>query len=97
MWMGLCAPRSASPRCVCVDILTPQRRACVPAHSIVSDYATPWTVAHQAPLSIEILQARILERVAVPCCPLYLYYLLKIFLCDEKCKGTQGFGGHRHS
>ena len=26
----------------------------------------PWTVAHQAPLSIGILQARILERVAMP-------------------------------
>ena len=24
-------------------------------------YTTPWTVAHQAPLSIGILQARILE------------------------------------
>ena len=29
--------------------------------SVVSDSATPWTVAHQAPLSMEILQARILE------------------------------------
>ena len=27
--------------------------------------ATPWTVAHQAPLSMEILQARILEWVAI--------------------------------
>ena len=27
---------------------------------------TPWTVAHQAPLSMEILQARILEWVAMP-------------------------------
>ena len=26
---------------------------------------TPWTVAHQAPLSMGILQARILERVAM--------------------------------
>ena len=29
-------------------------------------FVTPWTVAHQAPLSTEILQARILERVAIP-------------------------------
>ena len=29
-------------------------------------FETPWTVAHQAPLSIGILQARILEWVAVP-------------------------------
>jgi len=27
---------------------------------------TPWTVAHQAPLSMGILQARTLEWVAVP-------------------------------
>ena len=27
---------------------------------------TPWTIAHQAPLSMEILQARILEWVAMP-------------------------------
>ena len=29
-------------------------------------FATPWTVAHQAPLSTGILQARILEWVALP-------------------------------
>ena len=29
-------------------------------------YATPWTVAHQAPLSMGILQSRILEWVAMP-------------------------------
>ena len=29
-------------------------------------FATPWTVAHQAPLSMGILPARILERVAIP-------------------------------
>ena len=28
--------------------------------------ATPWTAAHQAPLSMEILQARILEQAAIP-------------------------------
>ena len=28
-------------------------------------FATPWTVAHQAPLSMGILQARILECVAI--------------------------------
>ena len=36
------------------------------SHSVMSDSATPWTVAHQAPLLMEILQARILEWVAVP-------------------------------
>ena len=32
--------------CVCVC-------PCVLSHSVVSDFATPWTVAHQAPLSME--------------------------------------------
>ena len=34
--------------------------------SVVSDSASPWTVAGQAPLSMEIIQARILEWVAMP-------------------------------
>ena len=34
--------------------------------SVVADYATPLTVAYQAPLSMGILQARILECVAIP-------------------------------
>ena len=29
-------------------------------------FVTPWTVAHQAPLFLEILQSRILEWVALP-------------------------------
>ena len=29
-------------------------------------FATPWTVTHQAPLTMVVLQARILEWVAVP-------------------------------
>ena len=38
------------------------------SHSFMSDSLLPhgWTVAHQAPLSIGILQARILEWVAMP-------------------------------
>ena len=34
--------------------------------SLVQLFATPWTVGHQAPLSMGILQARILEWVAIP-------------------------------
>ena len=34
--------------------------------TVMSDSATPWTVAHQAPLSMGILWARILEWVAMP-------------------------------
>ena len=34
--------------------------------SHVQLFVTLWTVAHQAPLSMEILQARILEWVAMP-------------------------------
>ena len=36
------------------------------SHSVVSDSGTSWTVAHQAPLSMRILQASILEWVAMP-------------------------------
>ena len=36
------------------------------SHSVVSNSATPWTVAHQVPLSVGILQARILKLVAMP-------------------------------
>ena len=36
------------------------------SRSAMSDSATPWTVAHQAPLSLGILQARILEWVTMP-------------------------------
>ena len=36
------------------------------SHSVMSDFVTPWTVAHQAPLSMGILQARTLEWVAMP-------------------------------
>ena len=34
--------------------------------SHVQLFATPWTVAHQDPLSMGILQARILEWIAMP-------------------------------
>ena len=38
------------------------------SHSVMSKmlFATSWSVAHQAPLSMRILQARILEWVAIP-------------------------------
>ena len=39
--------------------------ACSVASVVSNSFATPWTVAHQAPLSVWILQARILERVAI--------------------------------
>ena len=39
---------------------------CVGVLSHVQLFATPWAVAHQAPLSMGILQARILEWVATP-------------------------------
>ena len=40
--------------------------SCAKSLSHVRLFATPWTVAHQAPLSMGILQARILEWVAMP-------------------------------
>ena len=36
------------------------------SHSVLSNSATPGTVAHQAPLPMGTLQARILEWVAMP-------------------------------
>ena len=39
---------------------------CVQLFSCVQLFATSWTVARQAPLSMEILQARILEWVTCP-------------------------------
>ena len=39
---------------------------CLLSHSVASDSTTPWTAACQAPLSRGILQARILEWVAMP-------------------------------
>ena len=36
------------------------------SRSVMCDSAMPWTIAHQAPLSMGILQARILEWVAMP-------------------------------
>ena len=41
-------------------------RECVLSHSVVPDSATPWTVGCQAPLTMGILQERILEWVAMP-------------------------------
>ena len=38
---------------------------CAQALSRVSLFVIPWTVARQAPLSMGILQARILERVTM--------------------------------
>ena len=39
---------------------------CAYSFSRVQLFVTPWTVAHQATLSMEILQVRILEWVAMP-------------------------------
>ena len=39
---------------------------CSQSFSHVQLFATSWTVAHQAPLFMGILQARILEQVAIP-------------------------------
>ena len=36
------------------------------SHLVVSDFVTQWNVARQAPLSMGILQERILERVTMP-------------------------------
>ena len=49
-----------------MDIIKLNKRLCaVLSHSVMSDSATPWNVALQASLSMGILQARILEWVAM--------------------------------
>ena len=40
--------------------------SCAYSYSVMSDSVTLWTVARQAPLSMGILQAGILEWVAMP-------------------------------
>ena len=40
--------------------------------SHVQLFATPWTIAHQAPLSMGVLQAKILELLTVPFEPMSL-------------------------
>ena len=41
-------------------------RCAVLSRLVMSDSANPWTVARQAPLSMGILQVRIMEWVAMP-------------------------------
>ena len=55
-------------KCLCLEIscFLCTRVCPVLNHSVVSDSVTPWTVAHQAPLSMGIPQARTLEWVAMP-------------------------------
>ena len=62
--------------------------------------ATPWTVAPQAPLSMGILQARILEWVAMPSSRGFLWSqsAKKKKKKKSKCFGTRDqFGGKRFS
>ena len=51
-----------------VNLIVPPVYAvlCFCHFSHVQFFAAPWTVAHEAPLSMGILQARILEWVAIP-------------------------------
>ena len=47
-----------------IEPVPPAVDACILNHWTV--LVTPWILAHQAPLSLEILQERILECVAMP-------------------------------
>ena len=50
------------------------------SHLVMSDSATPWTIACQASLSMGILQARILEWIAVPSSrEASIYWVLNIY------------------
>ena len=48
--------------CVCVRVCV---CVCV-RHSVVSDSATPWTVAHQAPLSMELSRQEYWRELLFP-------------------------------
>ena len=45
---------------------TIKKAVCVCLVAQLCLFETPWTVAHQVPLSVGIFQARILKRVAMP-------------------------------
>ena len=49
------------------------------SHSVMSDFVTPWTVARQALLSMGILQARILEWVAMSSSKVSAFSLVPTF------------------
>ena len=46
----------------------PHAARAVLSRSVVWLFAAPWTLAHQAPLAMGVLQARILQWVAMPSC-----------------------------
>ena len=52
--------------CVCVCVCVYAVLCCAQTLSCVWLFVTPWTIAHKAPPSMGILQARILEWVAMP-------------------------------
>ena len=52
--------------CVWPQVSVPCPGAVLCCHSVMSSSATPWTVARQAPLSMGIFQAIILEWAAMP-------------------------------
>ena len=54
-WLSICLSIEVSSLLCCCSVA----KSCL-------TLATPWTIAHQAPLSKGILQARILEWVAIP-------------------------------
>ena len=60
LWRRLCKGHASSPE------EGSAMRCCAQSLSCVWLFATPWTAARQAPPSMGILQARILEWVAMP-------------------------------
>ena len=76
--------------CVCVCVCVCTRVLCAYLLSHVLLFVTPWIVPCQAPLSMRILQARILECVAMPSSrgsshPRLLLLLLSRFSCVQLC------------
>ena len=71
LWLqGLGGPGAKTGALICGDAPWALCRQCAQSLSCVRLFVTPWTVgqtaAHQTPLSMEIIQARMLEWVAMP-------------------------------
>ena len=66
---------------------------CTESLSCVRLFATPWIAAHQAPLTVGILQAGILQWVAMPFSSIILtnqkFHQVKIYLLRSKVRVTE--------
>ena len=77
--------------CVCVCVCVCIHMLCL----VTQSFTIPWTIAHQAPLSMGILQTRILKRVVMPSSRGSSH--LKIELSSPHCRQIPSHLSHRGS